>query len=143
MDRKRQLKQRVKDFNEYSNEVKRKHENWGEKKNTISDILKTKKEDYIIKYLEDDYEVEVQKNSSIKLVVKNDYLHANLSYEKIYNGKVKVSISYPEIEDEEGEPVCNILSIYNAPDEISEIPILNDLDRFFYNFHNFIYNFNV
>ena len=144
----RELHDRIKDFGKYSSKVFTNRSHWPTIKEYISDELNNKKEEVIVKYLErdftDDYTVKVAKEDSvklIKLILDNGYLSANLNYEQLYNGHIKVYSSYPEIKDDEGNPKTRFIDICNKPLEtLDESRIIDNLELFFYQFKDTILN---
>lgn len=121
-------------FKEVSNSVKNRHEQWENNKDTLKELLESIKNQEILEILDEDYSANITENNDIiTLKLSNNYLEGQLNYELLYNGKIKIYTTFPEIKDEEGESKKVYINTYN-PNEINEMNTIDDLNSFFMNF---------
>lgn len=126
----------IREFKDVSNSVKDRHEQWESSKETLKELLVTIKDRAILEILDENYSVNItEDNDTIILKISNDYLEAQLNYEPLYNGKIKVYTIFPKIKNEEGEIKEAYINTHD-PNEISEVKTITDIDSFFRYFKN-------
>lgn len=124
---------KIHEFKDVLSSTKVKHKNWKNKKDTIISLL-TSKLDNINEILNDQhFEYDVKENDDIIIEMNFRYLQVKLKFNQLFNGKIKVSLIYPEIKDDKNEVKVECISLYKEPATIGEVEINKDLHTSFNN----------